>query len=257
KAPKRKLPKPLTAGIKQARFDNNNEWDNLQYRKIGTSTRKIVFGYQFVLKDDHIHDLPAMGKRVCENLTDFVFKYGDVSYDAHNGVELKDDAVVLLAKSCPNLKVVQLQDIYSMTDVVLLAFLGLCPKLTSLELTGNAQKFSTDAMEEMQEHPEWAPKLKKLLLPSCGDSTKAEKEFMKEMRNLTRERRDLFVTLVGTMQVKKWGDWELTVQKTHYQRGHKTRKFKQATPPCSDEEIGSTWRKRSRRPGGSMYWRYH
>jgi hypothetical protein len=160
-----------------------------------------------------------MGSRVCEKLTDFMFAETDVSYDAHNDIKVTDQTVVRLAKSCPNLKVVQLQGIYGMPDAVLLTFLRYCPNLTSLELSGVAQKFSADAFLEIQDHPEWTPKLKSLLLTAREGGDKESKAYMKEMRNLTRQRHGLVVTLVDTMEVKKWGDWEQEITKINYKKG--------------------------------------
>ena len=80
----------------------------------------------------------ALEPSVCENLTDFIFKYEDVSYNAHNSAsDLTDEFAIRLAEACPNLQKVQLQGATGLTDEALLAFFECCSELTSLEITGN------------------------------------------------------------------------------------------------------------------------
>ena len=77
-----------------------------------------------------------MGSKVCAKLTDFIFIYQNVSYNAHNGASgVTDESIIRLAQACPNLKKVQLQGARGLTDKALLAFFANCPNLTSLEIT--------------------------------------------------------------------------------------------------------------------------
>ncbi|KAI5455582.1 hypothetical protein BGZ63DRAFT_468575 [Mariannaea sp. PMI_226] len=105
---------------------------------------------------------------------------------------------------------------------VLTDLLGLfenCPNLTSVELTGasrgSGNSLSRRALDELQEHLEWVPKLKKLILGE-GEHNKL---FMKATRALTKERPGLTVTLLQRHEVKKWGDWELEETKIDYKKG--------------------------------------
>lgn len=162
----------------------------------------------------------ALSPKVCENLTDFIFKYEDVSYSARNGASsLTDTAVVRLAKACPKLKKVQLQGASSLTEESLKAFSQYCTKLTSLEITKSVkdgQEFTGVTLEALQSEPDRLPGLKKLILskPSEGNT-----RFMKAMRSLTKERAQLAVQLVSISERKKWGDWELEKYSHTYRKG--------------------------------------
>ncbi|KAF6528649.1 hypothetical protein BFJ70_g16283 [Fusarium oxysporum] len=208
-------------GVKDAHFrSSDRDWDGKYEQVIGTSTRNIVFGSEFLLTDDHIDDILALGSPVCEKIVQFIFEYEDVGYGARNNAEsLTNEAVVRLGKSCPNLKKVQLQATCRVTDDGLLSFFENCPNLTSVELTGTSRgsrdKLFGQALDQLREHQEWAPKLKKLIL---GEDER-NKLFMNAMRSLTKERPGLTVTLLQRHEVKKWGDWELEETKMVYKKG--------------------------------------
>ncbi|KAH7124723.1 hypothetical protein EDB81DRAFT_699151 [Dactylonectria macrodidyma] len=219
--PKRTLLKSIFKGVKDARFESSDhDWDGKYEQVIGTSTRNIVFGTRFVLTDDHIDDILALGSSVYQKITHFVFIYEDVSYGARNNAQsLTSEAVVRLAKACPNLRRVQLQATSSITDDGLLGLFENCPNLISVEVTGasrsSGHSLSGKALDELRENPEWVPKLKKLTLGE-GEHNRV---FMKAMRALTKERTGLTVTLLQRHEVKKWGDWELEEIKTDYKKG--------------------------------------
>lgn len=169
---------------------------------------------------DHIDDILALGSPICKKIVHFIFIYEDVGYGARNNAQsLTNEAVVRLGKSCPNLKKVQLQATSHVTDDGLLGLFQNCPNLTSVELTGTSRgsgdNLSGMALDELREHPEWVPKLKKLILGE-GEHNKL---FMKAMRALTKERPGLTVTLLQRHEVKKWGDWELEETKIEYKKG--------------------------------------
>lgn len=169
---------------------------------------------------DHIDDILGLGSPICEKIVHFIFEYKDVGYGARNNAEsLTNEAVARLGESCPNLKVVQLQATSRVTDDGLLSFFENCPNLTSVELTGTSRgswdQLSGRALDQLREHPEWAPKLKQLILGEGEDN----KLFMKAMRSLTKERPGLTVTLLQRHEVKKWGDWELEETKMVYKKG--------------------------------------
>ncbi|KAH8659660.1 hypothetical protein BGZ61DRAFT_370033 [Ilyonectria robusta] len=219
--PKRMLLKSIPKGVKDARFgSSDHDWDGKYEQVIGTSTRNIVFGSRFVLTDDHIDDILALGSPICKKFVHFIFIYEDVGYGARNNAQsLTNEAVVRLGKSCPNLKKVQLQATSHVSDDGLLGLFQNCSNLTSVELTGTSRgsgdKLSGTALDELREHPEWVPKLKKLILGE-GEHNKL---FMKAMRALTKERPGLTVTLLQRHEVKKWGDWELEETKIEYKKG--------------------------------------
>lgn len=71
-----------------------------------------------------------------------------------------DYGLLTLAKACPNLKKVQLQETTGNTDAGHLTFLVNCPKITFFETIGS--ELSGNCFIHIKEHPEWAPKLKKL-----------------------------------------------------------------------------------------------
>ncbi|KAK7417761.1 hypothetical protein QQX98_004417 [Neonectria punicea] len=211
-------------GVKDAQFvSNKHDWDDDHYKRmIGTSTASTVFGTAFMLTDDHIDDIIALGSPVCKGLTQFISKHPDVSYGSPPGGAqlLTTDAVVRLAKACPNLRIVQLQATCLIADKGLLGLFKYCPNLTLVEVTGpsrgGSKTVSGEALDELRENPQWAPKLKMLIL---GDTN--GKEFMKAMRALTKEREKLVVRLLQRSEEKNYGDWDLEESATDYQKGRK------------------------------------
>ncbi|KAK2020814.1 hypothetical protein LX32DRAFT_289713 [Colletotrichum zoysiae] len=186
-----------------------------------TSPRLLFFP-----QSHHIVNILGLRSPVCEKIAQFVFVYEDVGYGARNNAEaVTDDAVASLATSCPKLKKVQLEATSHVADGGLLALFQNCPDLASVEVTGATRSvgdsLSGSALDGLREHPEWAPKLKKLIL----GETEHNKPFMKAMRALTKERPGLTVTLLQRSEVKKWGDWELEEWKTHYKKGRKVSTF--------------------------------
>ncbi|KAF2451369.1 hypothetical protein P171DRAFT_425878 [Karstenula rhodostoma CBS 690.94] len=212
----KKLPKPVQVGFKEARFqdDRNGCWDDKYYLQIGTSTRKITFQYSFVMSDKHIDDILALGPRVTGKLTEFIFISEDRDYDAHNGMDgVTDSGFLRLAKACPNLRKVKLQDTSGITDIGHLAFLQWCPKLTSFEMLGC--QFSGYCFDQIRRHNEWAPKLKKLRIDSINNK---DKDF-KVLREMSRARPTLAIDLVRRGEEKKHGSWYLDEDHTTYKNG--------------------------------------
>lgn len=141
-----------------------------------------------------------------------------MSYRAQNGAHsLTSEAVVRLAKACPNLNKVQLQAASNVTDDGLRGLFEKCPNLISVEVTGasSGSRISGQLLDELREKPEWVPKLKNLIV----GETEENKVFMKAMRALTKERTGLTVTLLHREEVKNGGDWELEERKAHYKNG--------------------------------------
>lgn len=217
--------KSIPKGAAHALFrSSERDWASKYEKEIGTATRRITFGSEFVLTDDHIDDIIALGSPICKKIWYFTFAFEDVSYGAKNDAKaLTNDAVVRLSKSCPSLKTVQLQGTAHVTDDGLLGLFQNCPNLTSVEVTyvtrNHTGGLTGRALDELREHPEWAPKLKKLIL---GES-EHNKVFMKAMRALTRERTGLTVTLVSRSERKRWGDWELEETRESYKKGRVAR----------------------------------
>jgi hypothetical protein len=186
---KKQLPKPVQVGVKNAEFhdDRYGSWEGKYHSQIGTSTRKITFKYHFVMSEyvippdvtpwltdtfdsKHIDDILAFGPCITAKFTDFIFSSEDRDYDEHSGMTgVTDHGLLRLAKACPNLKKVMLQDTSGITEIGHLAFLEWCPKLTSLESVGS--QFSSDSFDTLGRHAEWAPKLKKLRVRNGTNST--------------------------------------------------------------------------------------
>ncbi|KAF5672565.1 hypothetical protein FHETE_3699 [Fusarium heterosporum] len=220
--PKRRLLKPVVTGTNSAHFDSSvNDWDGKYHRLIGTATRTISFGYQFVLTDEHIEDLSLLARLVCKKITHFTFNYSDVSYDAKNdAAAVTDKGLVRLSKLLPNLRVLKLQGTRLITDDGLVSALKNFWGLRSLEvtgLTGGCSPISGEAFRVLREHVEYAPALQSLLLVN-GESSK---DFMKAMREMGRARPQLVVSLVSTSEEKKWGDWELRRISSHFKNGRR------------------------------------
>ncbi|XEV04458.1 hypothetical protein FSHL1_009745 [Fusarium sambucinum] len=151
----------------------------------------------------------------------FIFNYADVSYDAKNDAkELTDEAVVRLAKGLPNLRTVILQSTTKVGDEGFLALVSNCPDLRLLEITplGYGPKVTKEALEEFCKHPEWCPGLKQVIFHR-GDEY--NKEWMKTMRELGKQRDKMVITLLDRSEVKKWGDWEISTSPQHYVKGRK------------------------------------
>ncbi|KAF2121320.1 hypothetical protein BDV96DRAFT_640716 [Lophiotrema nucula] len=216
--PKKRLPRPISSGIKVAHFNSSkSEWDGQFHHLIGTSTRTISFGYAFVLTDSHIDGIYRLGNgRAFQKLANFVFERSDVSYAAHNECNLSDAAIIRIAKASPNLKKLTLQSC-TVGDEALRTLFQYCPDLTSIEVTTSGNNaINGEALDALRDRPQWCPNLKKIIL-GCH----VGKSFMKSLRELGKAREKLIITLVERRQVKKWGDWELETSQESYRKGRK------------------------------------
>ncbi|PNP86056.1 hypothetical protein FNYG_01112 [Fusarium nygamai] len=206
---------PVVKGVKEARFQSSvTDWDGKYHNLIGTSTRMIYFGYKFVLTDD-------------------------VSYTAKNGArDLTNEAVIRLAKGLPNLRTVSLPSANNVGDAVFLGVISNCVDLRLLEITPSSTnsfgltKITAKAFDEFCEHPEWAPGLKQIIITNDEQN----KEFMKSMRALSKQREKLVVTLLDRSEEKKWGDFEITTIPEHFMKGRKCSPDK--TPPGIAQRYG-------------------
>ncbi|EXL73450.1 hypothetical protein FOPG_11254 [Fusarium oxysporum f. sp. conglutinans race 2 54008] len=165
-----------------------------------------------------------MPRPVREKILRFDFKFIDVSYDAKNGArDVTDEAVVRLAKGLPGLRTVLLPSANRVNDKGFLALVSHCLDLRLLELTAastnsfSSTKLSPKALEELCAHPEWAPGLKQLVITTDEEN----KEFMKAMRALGKQREELVITLLSRSEEKKWGDWQISTISNHYMKGRK------------------------------------
>ncbi|KAJ4210814.1 hypothetical protein NW759_013116 [Fusarium solani] len=122
-------------------------------------------------------------------------------------------------RACPKLRRIELQAATEVGEDALLALFENCPVLTYLELSGisRGNNITGTSLDALRESPEWAPKLKTLILGEKDDN----KEFMKAMRALGKERQAMTITLVSRHEEKKWGDWELVTTKQNYKKGRK------------------------------------
>ena len=173
-----------------------------------------------------------------------MFTFDDVSRGAHNDAKgVTDEAVIRLAHLCPNLKYVQLQGTSGLGDSSLTAFFQHCPKLLQLEITefssGSMSTLRGTAFDALRENPDWAPKLKKLRVASPEDAQVSDRQLMKPMRALSKEREKLLIQLVTVRESKKWGDWELEVMWYDYRNGRKQPTNYNAWRTADD--IGYVW----------------
>ncbi|KAH7179297.1 uncharacterized protein B0J16DRAFT_387130 [Fusarium flagelliforme] len=144
--------------------------------------------------------------------------------DAKNGArDVTNQAIVRLAKALPNLRTVSLPSANKVSDEGFLALISNNPNLKLLEITPSATrssslaKISSKALDEFCAHPEWAPDLKQILL----ENNESNKEFMKSMRELSKQREKLVVTLLERWEEKKWGDFDIHTRPMHYLKGRK------------------------------------
>ncbi|EFQ87528.1 hypothetical protein PTT_16971 [Pyrenophora teres f. teres 0-1] len=212
--PKPRLPRPLVQGERNVVItDSRRDWDGRYYRVIGTSTRKIKFGYACKLADNHINDILSLGPKVCKILTDFEFDYKDVDYDAHNDAQgITPAALLTFLEASPSLKRISLPGA-NLNDDALIGCLAWCDKLTHLEITGS--NITAKSFLGAAENPDWAPGLKKLRVPQ-GNT-----KYMQAMRVLGKTRPELTIELVTYREEKKHGSFYLVVRVEKYRKGRK------------------------------------
>ncbi|KAG7416285.1 hypothetical protein Forpe1208_v005596 [Fusarium oxysporum f. sp. rapae] len=185
---------------------------------------QIYFGYESVLTDDHIDDILVLSRQVREKIWQFIFNFSDVSYTAKNGTrDLTNEAVICLAKGLPNLRTVSLPSANQVGDAGCLGLISNCPDLRLLEITPSSTnsygltKISAKALDEFCAHPEWAPGLKQLIVTNDENN----KESMKSMRALSKQREKLVVTLLHRREEQIWGDFEIVTTPEHFVKGRK------------------------------------
>lgn len=161
----------------------------------------------------------ALPRQVLEKIWYFIFNFGNVGYNAKNGArDVTNQAIVRLAKGLPNLRTISLPSANKVSDEGFLALVSNCPNLKLLEITPsstnkfNLIKISGKALDEFCAHPEWVPGLKQILITN----DEKNKEFIKSMRELSKQREKLVVTLLDRGNHKKWGDWEINTRTSHY-----------------------------------------
>lgn len=166
----------------------------------------------------------VLSRQVREKIWQFIFNFSDVSYTAKNGArDLTNEAVIRLAKGLPNLRTVSLPSANKVGDAGFLSLISNCQDLRLLEITPcstsscGLAKITAKAFDEFCEHPEWAPGLKQIIITNDEQN----KEFMKSMRALSKQREKLVVTLLGRSEEKKWGDFEITTTPEHFMKGRK------------------------------------
>ncbi|TVY72068.1 hypothetical protein Focb16_v011561 [Fusarium oxysporum f. sp. cubense] len=211
-APKKRLLKPVVKDAKDAYFESSvTNW----MANIIISSENLPETSSLALDSSLL---------MREKIWRFDFKFIDVSYDAKNGArDVTDEAVVRLAKGLPGLRTVLLPSANRVNDKGFLALVSHCPDLRLLELTAastgsfGSTKLSPKALEELCAHPKWAPGLRQLVITTDEEN----KEFMKAMRALGKQREKLVITLLSRSEEKKWGDWEISTISNHYMKGRK------------------------------------
>ncbi|KAF4949028.1 hypothetical protein FGADI_9313 [Fusarium gaditjirri] len=171
---------------------------------------------------DHIDDILALSRQVREKIWQFIFNFSDVSYTAKNGArDLTNEAVIRLAKGLPNLRTVSLPSANKVGDAGFLGLVSNCSDLRLLEITPSSTnsfsltKVTAKALDEFFAHPEWASGFKQVIITKDMQN----KEFMKSMRALSKQREKLVVTLLDRDEQKKWGDFEITTTPEHFMKG--------------------------------------
>ncbi|KAG6988204.1 hypothetical protein FocnCong_v003525 [Fusarium oxysporum f. sp. conglutinans] len=208
-APKKRLLKPVVKGAKDAYFESSvTNW----MANIIISSKHLPETSSLAL-DSSLLTTISMTSWSCH-----------VHYDAKNGArDVTDEAVVRLAKGLPGLRTVLLPSANRVNDKGFLALVSHCLDLRLLELTAastnsfSSTKLSPKALEELCAHPEWAPGLKQLVITTDEEN----KEFMKAMRALGKQREELVITLLSRSEEKKWGDWQISTISNHYMKGRK------------------------------------
>jgi len=118
------------------------------------------------------------------------------------------------------LKVLKPQGTAEITDEGIAAFLKNLSSLQILEVTGTIGMSETPSgklFDEFRQHPEWAPDLRSL---SVKDN-ESDKVFMKSMREMSKSRPGVTVSLVDKSEEKKEGDWRLTSTTKDFLNGQK------------------------------------
>jgi hypothetical protein len=93
--------------------------------------------------------------------------------------------------------------------------------MRSLEVTGASGgrgRIEGKALDELRGHPELVPALKSLILVD----NEQNKVFMKAMREMSKARPALTISLVSKSETKNYGDWDLEGGSTHYKNGRKS-----------------------------------
>lgn len=176
-----------------------------------------------------------MSRQVREKIWQFIFNFSDVSYTAKNGArDLTNEAVIRLAKGLPNLRTVSLPSADKVGDAGFLGVISNCPDLRLLEITPastGSSKITAKAFDELCAHPEWAPGLKQIIIANDEHN----KDFMKSMRALGKQREKLVITLLYRSEEKKWGDWEITTSPQHFIKGRR------CSPEKTPRGIAQRW----------------
>jgi hypothetical protein len=145
-----------------------------------------------------------------------------VSYDAKNDAkDVTNKGIIRLVKSLPNLTVLELPGTRLITDDGLIGLIHNCFQMRGLEvsgMSGGGSLIEGKALDELREHPEFVPALKSLILADKEQS----KDFMKAMREMSKARPALAVSLVSRSETKNYGDWDLEERSTHYKNGRKS-----------------------------------
>lgn len=117
------------------------------------------------------------------------FRLGDA--ETGKGFHISDEAVVRLAKLCPNLVHVKLDGGRQLTDVSLLALFQHCPSLRFVQLSGNdtcTGGLKGSALDALREDTKMAKHLVKLRLTDQDDL-----KFQKVLKALSAKRKKISI----------------------------------------------------------------
>ncbi|CAD6580869.1 MAG: hypothetical protein ASARMPRED_000352 [Alectoria sarmentosa] len=176
-------------------------------------TKKVVFGYDFGIKD-HLDAIVAAGPAYCHSLRQFKCGYSDTG----NGGSLTDVSISQLAAACPNLTHISLAASIRLTDSSLLALVTKCPDLQYVEISGNDKvsgNIKGPALEQIREDASLGKKLQKLRLT---DQCLSAQRFSKMLKSLSVKRKKLEI-VVGDVRERGFGvnTWLGGKKKSGYQ----------------------------------------
>ncbi|KAI4625956.1 hypothetical protein J4E80_003090 [Alternaria sp. BMP 0032] len=166
-----------------------NKLDEWKPEELGFTAgiKEIEFGPDFVVRDAHLDAIATAGEA-------FRVKLEKIGLGARLGktnMPITDDAVIRLARACPNLKNLRLDSALLITGTCIPPILTACPNVTSLSITGHNGRtgsLNLDNLKPMADDPiisVSAPKLKTLDLRRAINAAQKD-DYYDVLRAITR-----------------------------------------------------------------------
>ncbi|KAI4675079.1 uncharacterized protein J4E88_007983 [Alternaria novae-zelandiae] len=166
-------------------FSKLDEWKPEELGFIA-GIKEIEFGPDFVVQDAHLDAIATADEAFRTKLE----KFGLGARLGKTNMPVTDDAVVRLARACPNLKTLRLDSALLITGTCIPPILTACPNITSLCITGHNGRTGSlklDNLKPLADDPvisASAPKLKNLDLRRAINA--AQENFSDVLRAITR-----------------------------------------------------------------------